>query len=63
LLRDEGDLNPDQRLYREQLLDDGKVQEARRLAEGFGRIVRERDGEAHGAWLQEANSSGIGEFR
>jgi transposase len=64
LLRARDDLDPAERAYRSHLLDNyPAIREAQRLADGFGRLVRTRDGPALPAWLEAAEASDLPEFR
>jgi transposase len=64
LLREVGDLKADEQVYRDQLLGaDEELPRVKALAEEFTRIVRSRDRAGIGAWLQQAEGSGVGEFR
>jgi transposase len=64
LLGDDDELRPEERLYREQLLQaDQELPLALGLAEEFGRLVRTRARSDLGPWLEQAESSTIGEFR
>ncbi len=54
----------DQRAYVQRLLAAvPSLATAQQLAQTFGRLVRERDRAAVGAWLQQAEQSGIAELR
>ena len=64
LLGEIAELEPEQQIYREQLLAaDEESRTGRGLAEGFGRIARGRDCPALGAWPREVEDSGLEEFR
>lgn len=64
LLRPEADLRPDQRLYREHVLQaDPELYTARALAEDFGDLVRRRQRDRLEPWLIQASQSEVGEFR
>jgi len=64
LLRPEADLRPDERLYRERVLQaDPEIRTARALAEDFGTLVRERQRDRLEPWLTRAEQSDVGEFR
>jgi transposase len=63
LLRPSDRLRPEERTYRETLLQlDSQISTAQALAEGFSRLVRERDHAALAPWLKQATASGLPEF-
>lgn len=58
------DLTAEQRSYVQRLFAAvPQLETAQQLAQGFGRLVRERDRPALAGWLQQAEQSGIAEFR
>lgn len=64
LLREVNELRSEERLYREQLLlADEELRRGLALTEEFGRIVRTRARPDLQSWLEQAESSTIGEFR
>lgn len=64
LFRHSDDLDQDELAYRDQLLETTEeIRAAKRLADDFGRIVRERDRPGLDAWLETAQSSDLPEFR
>jgi transposase len=64
LLAAPDDVSADQRTYVQRLFAAvPQLAMAQQLAQAFGRLVRERDRAALGAWLQQAEQSGIAELR
>lgn len=64
LLRDPERLRPEERTYREILLErDPEMAAARTLAADFGGLIKERDGAALAPWLKRAAESPFPEFR
>lgn len=64
LLRPPETLDGDEAAYRAALLDAcPDVETARDLIEGFGRLIRERDGAGLKPWLECATECGIAELR
>jgi transposase len=64
LLGAEDELTAEQRAYVRRLLGAlPQLVTAQQVAQEFGRLVRERDLGALGGWLQQAEESGIAEFR
>ncbi|WP_437968139.1 ISL3 family transposase [Sorangium sp. So ce260] len=58
------ELNPDQRRYIYQLLEDcPTIAAGQRLAQGFTQLVRSRDAAALVPWLEQAKASSLVEFR
>jgi transposase len=64
LLGAEDELTAEQRAYVRRLLGAlPQLVTAQQVVQEFGRLVRERDLGALGGWLQQAEESGIAEFR
>jgi transposase len=64
LLRSPDELRPDEKLYREHVLQaDPEIRAALALAEDFGSLVRERQRDRLEPWLTRAERSDVEEFR
>jgi transposase len=64
LLRKDDDLEEEDVAYRDQLIETSEeIRAAKRLADDFGRIVKERDPPGLHVWMETAEGSGLPEFR
>jgi transposase len=64
LLRPAADLRPDDRRHRDYVLQQSaEIRAAQALAEDFAQLVRDRDADALGPWLERAQASDVIELR